>query len=93
MVDRAALEMRSPCKRTGGSNPSLSAINSYDSRNVPDYMRVIQKNCQLDWVHSPTIRDVKRDPPSLSPCSKHAFGHPRGMHCWRILWQLLTHNA
>ena len=26
MVDRAALEMRSTCKRTGGSNPSLSAI-------------------------------------------------------------------
>jgi hypothetical protein len=28
VVDRAALEMRSTCKRTGGSNPSLSAINS-----------------------------------------------------------------
>ena len=27
MVDRAALEMRSTCKRTGGSNPSLSATN------------------------------------------------------------------
>ena len=26
MVDRAALEMRSTRKRTGGSNPSLSAI-------------------------------------------------------------------
>lgn len=26
VVDRAALEMRSTCKRTGGSNPSLSAI-------------------------------------------------------------------
>ena len=25
VVDRAALEMRSTCKRTGGSNPSLSA--------------------------------------------------------------------
>ena len=27
VVDRAALEMRSTCKRTGGSNPSLSAKN------------------------------------------------------------------
>ena len=33
VVDRVALEMRSTRKRTGGSNPSLSASHSYSSRN------------------------------------------------------------
>ena len=36
MVDRVALEMRSTRKRTGGSNPSLSAINSYAMDNYLD---------------------------------------------------------
>ena len=37
MVDRAALEMRSTGNRTGGSNPSLSAIHSYDIRKFPQF--------------------------------------------------------
>jgi hypothetical protein len=35
VVDRAALEMRSPCKRTGGSNPSLSATSLISRQFVP----------------------------------------------------------
>ena len=34
MVDRAALEMRSTRKRTGGSNPSLSAISPVQTIDI-----------------------------------------------------------
>ena len=47
MVDRAALEMRSTGNRTGGSNPSLSAIFSAKSLKYNMITKVPQGDPQI----------------------------------------------
>ena len=52
MVDRAALEMRSTRKGTGGSNPSLSAISAYFKRIFLNFeVRRLMRVLRDDHVH------------------------------------------
>ena len=71
MVDRVALEMRSTRKRTGGSNPSLSASNSMNQTKVARQLKYSSSELDVDALtvelggvasHADEVEDDPYDP-------------------------------